>query len=238
MTRKTFFSLVVLALASAFPADATIALVQVKSAFNTSASTTQAVTFTSTPTVGNTIVVGVSASTSAQLIGTDNKGNFYSLAIQHNNGSVAAAILCAAVFTSSATFTVTITTASAFISVFAAEYSGLSCAVDNGGFATTGSSPYACGTYTTFNANDLLVSVIDINGGTTLTYTAGTGYTVQMSQTSSTGQPGAYEDQIVSATGAQAPTISSNTNATSSCASAAFYLPASATGGGSFGFVQ
>lgn len=202
------------------PAWGAWALVQSKEA-NSDGGTTQAVTFDSTPTVGNTILVGFetpSSSTAGVPIMTDNKGNAYAVvAWTPYNGNIGAHLYCAVATVATATFTITATGGTEDSTIFAREYSGGSCSVDQVSSASTGGSPYDCGTITTLNANDLLITLLNNNGGGTVTFTPPSGYGNQQSQTNGSHQSGSIADKVVSATGTFTPTWTTSGGATASC---------------------
>jgi len=230
------------------PAFGTITLVQKQAANSTSGVTSQAVTMGSTPTVGDIIVVGwVDNANGGAVYFTDNQStrNAYQIAPRFYTGGISGSfigsgIACATVTVASGTFTITLHSSNtSFISMFAVEYSGGSCIPDQIPVGVTGTtSPFSCGgSFTTANANDLLVAVIDYNlASGTAAFGAGSGFTIQLSQTSSTDQPGAYEDQIVSSTGTFNPEFTAGANATSTCVSAAFEAAAAPPSGGQKGF--
>lgn len=224
---------------------AAIALVQTATASNNNTPTVS-VNFTATPTVTDTVLVGVVSNGGAcgiqQL--TDNQagnGNVYARLIFAaqgcGTGTNEASLWCAPVQFSSGTFTITASQApnNGFITVFAVEYSGLSCNGDQAAFGVTAASPYACGTYTTTNANDLLVSVLSLNSNSTATATPPTGYTTQVSQTNPAVEIGFYADQVISSTAPQVPVWVSTTPPFLSIPCVAVALKAATGGGGGGG---
>jgi hypothetical protein len=208
----------------------------------TGATLSQTISFSTLPTVGNTVVVAtIISNDAANLTAADNqspKSNSYSLVNAAPPGSVGiqASIFCTSVLTSSGTFTITATNhgSSAFITMFASEYSGASCNPDQGaGISGQPSSPYACGTMTTRNAKDVLVSVIDWDGSGTQTFSISGGFTIEgQVNNGTTSQAGAYADQIVSSTGSFNPAWTVSANGTASCVNIALQA---ASGGGSGG---
>jgi hypothetical protein len=199
----------------------------------------QTISFSTLPTVGNTVVVAtIISNDAANLTAADNQSNSYSLVKAAPPGSVGiqVSIFCTSVLTSSGTFTVTATNAgsSAFITMFASEYSGASCNPDQStGISGQANSPYACGTMTTRNAKDVLVSVIDWDGSGTQTFSISGGFTIEGQVNNGTSsQAGAYADQIVSSTGSFNPAWTVSANGTTSCVNIALRA---ASGGGSGG---
>jgi hypothetical protein len=232
-----------------------ISLVQKITASNTSATNTETVTFGSTPTVGNTIVVGISANEGGcgTTLVADNQAGLGNVYVRVNfwqsgcgNSMVEASIWCAPVIASTGTFIVTANAGNptgatgSFFTLFALEYSGLSCNGDQVAGATTASSPYNCGSITTKNANDLLVAILDLNAGGTTTATVSSGYTIQLQQNAPTSEIGFYADQIVTSTLTTAPTFTSSSSATSNCIVTALKAASGGGGGGqvAFGIVQ
>lgn len=222
-------------------------LVQSKLAFSGSAGTSINITMNSTPTVGNVIVVGVSHDDSATLPAgpvVDNQagiGNSYSRIAWMQSGATIispdeASLWCTVVNASSGTFTITAKDmTNTFFTVYAAEYSGGSCNPDQNNANSPGGltmSPFPCGTITTTNNNDLLVSVISQNIPGSPTYTAPTGFTIQQQQTSTSGEGGAYADQIVSSTVSITPTWASTQNVATNCVVAALMAASGGGGGG------
>jgi hypothetical protein len=205
----------------------------------TGATSSQTISFSSLPTVGHTVVVAtVISNNSANLTVADNQSNSYSLVKAAPPGSVGiqTSIFCTSVLVSSGTFTVTATNSgsSAFITMFASEYSGASCNPDQStGASALSSSPYACGTMTTRNAKDVLISVLDFDGGSgTLVFSISGSFTIEAQITNAADQSGAYADQIVSSTGSFNPAWTVSQNAQASCVNVALQA---ASGGGSGG---
>lgn len=187
-------------------------VVQSNMAF-TGGATSLSATFSSTPTVGNIIIVG--AETGNNTIGvylvTDNQSptNVYPLMnILPLNSAISAQLYCGIVKRSTGTFTITITPNSSQVStLFIIEVSGSGCVPDQISSASGTTSPYSCGTITTQDATtNYLVTVINNNGGGTVNYTAPTGFTKEQEQTNGGAQSGAIADMIVSGTGTFSPT--------------------------------
>lgn len=223
--------------------------VQKITAFSTGAVSSQAVTFGATPTVGNTIVLGVLSccgSGFGAVTVTDNQagnGNVYSrtttlMSTGGPNNLGESSGFCATVGVASGTFTITAapaTSATAFITLFAVEYSGGSCDPDQAASAhTTSGSTYPCGSYTTTNANDLLVNILNVNEATDFTLSPSTGFTIQLSELSATGQGGGYSDQIVSSTASFSPSFTASISVVGNCVG---YALKAASGGGGGGQV-
>lgn len=192
--------------------------------------TSLTVTLGSTPSVGDVVMIGlfgngVTTTTiqTAQL--SDNQasgGNAYSaVRAQPVANFISAALWCGPVVSASGTFTVTATlSTNGFVGLFALEYSGQSCNQEKVAGAQTATSPYNCGTVTTVNANDLLLTLLYTPSATgTSTFTAPTGFTIEKSQAvAATGQVASIADNIVAATGTFTPTYSSSQNlANSQC---------------------
>lgn len=193
------------------------------------------ITLASTPTVGNIVVVGYenqnNAGNGVPTI-TDNQGNAYAVMAQTPNVlTVSATLFCAVVGVASGTFTLTGSwNSGGDNTLFASEYSGASCTLDQVATGTGGTSPFGCGSFTTLNANDLLITLINNNSGGTVTYTAPSGFTREAQQTDGGHQSGAYADQIITSTGTYTPTWVVSSNATTNCSLVA--LKAASGGGG------
>lgn len=192
--------------------------------------------FGSTPTVGDIIIVyaqRVNNSSNGVPFITDNQGNPYSVSNYFpTGGGSQTALYCATATVASGTFTVTATPLGAdFITMFIRDYTGGSCNLDQVSSANSGAtSPYSCGSITTLNANDLLVTGILNNGGGTVTYTAPSGFgNLEQETNGSLFESGAVADEIVSSTGTFTPTWSVTANSQSYCVLAAFRQ---ASGGG------
>ncbi len=209
-----------------FPSTTTPAFVQAKEAHTTGGPTSFSVSFTTLPVVGDIAIVGIGTNgnpaTDQQITSVvDNQGNSYVRLLSQpvNNGSVQKShLFCGIVASSSGTFTITASVFSnALWQIFALEYSSTTCNPDNGAGALTNTSPYSCGSVTTRNAHDLLLSLLfsgTITG--TITYTPPTGFTTRASQVvAANGQGGAIADNILSATNTFTPTWAATQNISS-----------------------
>lgn len=203
---------------------------------NSANATTLSVSFSSLPIIADIVIVGVigggsgSAAVDTSALVADNQGNSYSrLNIITNTTSTVGRVSywCAAVTTSAGTFSPNVTfTSNNLITLFALEYSGTSCNPDKLTGASGATSPYSCGTFTTKNANDLLLTFLWNPGSTgTVTYTAPTGFTIRSSQAvAATGQTGAIADNIVSSVNTFTPTFTASQNlANSPCSFVAVF---------------
>ena len=182
--------------------------------------------FGALPAVGDIVVVfvlnnGDGSGNPITAVVTDNQGSgngngYTRLQTNPNNGSVAyEQMWCAPVVVSSGTFTVTATwNVNTIPGLMILEYSGTSCNMDRWNKATGGTSPYSCGSITTNNANDLVLSAIVAAQSTlTVTFTTPTGFTPRLSQTVAlTGVVGAIADNIVSAVNTFTPTWGTGQN--------------------------
>jgi hypothetical protein len=218
---------------------------------STTSVTSQAVSFSGgSPTVGAAVIVGVALGTTGPFanIGiTDNQGNAYSEIMKIGNPTGGqlngfTSLWCAIAQTSSGTFTVTAAYPSGlsgnFMTLSVISYKGLSCNQDKNGAALTSSSPYNCGSFTTQNANDLLVTALgNFTSSGTITYTQPTGFTLQEQQNNgSVSELLAYADLIVSSTSTYTPTWGQSVNAASGCVLSALMAATSGGGGGQVGF--
>jgi hypothetical protein len=210
--------------------------------------TSVSLSFMSTPTVGNVIVVGVGVANFGDgrfPFLADNQaggGNVYSGLISYTctplsgaciNGSNAATFFCSVVAVSSGTFTITSTTYNNnYPNLFIREYSGGSCNPDKISAASGSTSPYGCGSITTANANDLLVTQMTMNSGVDITFTQPAGFGNLQQQSSATGQPGAMADEIVSSTGTFSPTWTTSANGSPGVCTLAALQQAGGGGGG------
>lgn len=206
-----------------FPSTGTPSFIQAAEAHTAGTPSTLSVSFGSLPAVANIAIVGTltgatGASDQTAII-TDNQGNSYArLTIQpNNNGSVSRDTLwCTVVTASAGTFTATVNfSAAAVPGLFALEYAGTTCNPDKlTGDSTSLTSPYSCGSATTSNAHDLLITMLNTGGSIgAITFTAPTGFTIRTSQgASASGRTGAIADEIVSATASYTPTFSASQN--------------------------
>lgn len=214
-----------------FPSTGTPSLIQAVEAHNAGTPSSLAVSFGSLPATANVVVAGMivgNASTGAIEQGnvvTDNQANNYVRLVQTPASSVGTvprvSFWCTIVTASSGTFTVTGTiNGNDTMGMFALEYAGTTCNPDKltGGSPVSDTSPYSCGSFTTSNAHDLLLTFLFTNASTgTITFTAPTGFTIEKSQTASaSGRTGAIADEIVAATNTFTPTFAANQNLTAS----------------------
>ena len=205
-----------------FPSTTTASLVQSAKNQTASTPTSLSVNFGSQPAVGDIVVAGGVTDSSAQdasLIMSDNQNGSYVRLNMTPNSSAAttqrSSLWCAPIVASSGTYTVTATVPiNTFIGIFVLEYHNGTCNPDKLTGASTNTSPYNCGSFTTSNANDILVTMLNIDGASaTPTFTAPSGFTIQQQQTVvASGIPAAIADQITSATAAFSPTWTSNKN--------------------------
>lgn len=157
------------------------------------------ITFNSTPTAGNLVVVGVAKSTATAFKSgdvTDNKSNTYTFIKNQagNGGTDQIALFYSANITSSATFTVTYPGAGTIV---VAEYSGASTNPLDTSASTSGSSTTPnSGNITTAEADELLVGLAwSITNGDA--WTAGTNFTLEQNETdNSTNERIAFEDRF------------------------------------------
>jgi hypothetical protein len=217
-------------------------LVQSTKAASTSSVSSQTISFSSLPTVGNVVIVGeIGGNSSTSMTMADNQTNSYSLLGSEPAGQAnrQTTIWCTSVLTSSGTFTITATPLANgnFISLFAAEYSGLTCNPDQSNVGTGTTTPYTCGSITTRNAKDLLVSVFNWNGSGTVTFSITAGWTIEQQETNGTlVEAGAYADQVVSSTGTFNPSWTISANATATCVNVALQASGGSGSGGQKGY--
>lgn len=203
------------------PTIGTPAFIQAVEAHSAATPTTLSVSFGVLPVTKHVVVVGiigtVLGATGVKV--TDNQANGYSELTGLASGSnTIPGLWCAPVLTSSGTFTVTVTASTnVIVGMFAIEYSGTSCNLDKSAATLSNTSPYNCGSLTTQNAKDLLITLLNTRGSTgTITFTAPTGFTIEKSQgVAATGETGAIADQIVSATATYTPTFGASQNISS-----------------------
>lgn len=145
---------------------------------------TNACSFGSPPTVGNTIVVGVSGNNSTGGC-TDNQSNTYTKQFTDAGALAKVEVFTAPVSTSSGTFTVTCGTVGfTYYTMLATEFSGLNNASifdSSASGAENTTSPFDCGTITTTNASDMLFSVLENSTGASTTFGAGSGFAIATS---------------------------------------------------------
>jgi hypothetical protein len=206
------------------PSTGTPVFVQTAEAHQTGTASPLSVSFGSLPAVNNVVIVAgvnVAGGATGNLEGivTDNQGNAYSrvTAFPLNGATVAVAqFWCSPVVVSGGTFTVSIASSAASQKgIMVLEYSHTSCNPDKTAGASGATSPYSCGSATTINAKDLLLtSVVPTNGATgTVTFTAPAGFTIRQSQgVVANGVPMAVADNIVSAVGTFTPTFGASQN--------------------------
>lgn len=226
-------SYIIGSVAPIFPSTTTPGFVQTAEAHTAATPTSLAGSFGALPKIANVIVVGVTAgagsiATNLTTVVTDNQGNTYTrLGFQPIGGNTVSniSLWCAPVSVSSGTFTVTATfNSNVSVGIMLLEYGNTTCNPDKYSGATTATSPYSCGTFTTGNAHDILISYLSTPGSTTTeTFTAPTGFTSRNTQgVIANGMTMAIADDIVAATAAFAPTYQSSQNLTSSqCATVA-----------------
>lgn len=173
----------------------------------------------SVDTTGGNFVVAVITSNNAVQSVTDNKSNGYTLIgpfagagadnvyIAYTNNSTAATCGTGHVITANSA-------GSSFITISAAAYSGLATSgvLDKQHSASgTGTALDSGSTTTTAQANELLIGGGTVAAGSTVTWTAGTGYTIRSSVTNAAvGGVSYLEEKIVSATGTYNATATSS----------------------------
>lgn len=200
------------------PSTGTPSFVQTAEAHTTGGGSLS-VSFGSLPAISNVVIVGValSASAAGSLQGTinDNQNNPY---VRVNNfpingaATAVTSFWCAVVTTSSGTFTVTLpnTTSATLRGIMIFEYANTSCNPDKSTGASGATSPYSCGSITTINAKDLLLTAVAPTNGAagTVTFTPPAGFTIRNSfGTVASGLPFAVADDIVSVANTYSPTF-------------------------------
>ena len=185
--------------------------------------------FVSLPKINNVVIVGAGFSGGtvvSSLDGkvTDNQGNSYSRVIlQSPNGSAPGGVSfwCTVVTVSSGTYTVSAdSNAGSQKGLMIFEYGSTSCNPDKTVGALSAASPYSCGSLTTKNTNDLLLTFLLVPVGGASAFTAPSGFMIEQQQvTVLNGLTMAIADKVVSATNTFTPTFAANTNvADSQCA--------------------
>jgi len=192
-----------------------ITYIQSQKNATSSTASSLAATFSTTPTAGDTIVVGLDCFGSTNCTTssiTDSAGNSYAQigpTASHGGAQNITNVwlYCASGIATGSNFTVTAhltdTGSSGDSDIYIAEYSGVTCGVDQSatGSLTSGTATALLQTssVTTTNANDLLVAIGSASAGNAAT--AGSGYTLRQNDDGGTAEYGGLEDQIVSATG-------------------------------------
>jgi len=207
------------------PAYAACAHVQTKqqsptAATRGSAATSLSESFTSTPTVGNIVIVYFTHFQGTESLNsiTDNQtpGNSYTIVAKTNNGPVHTAIAWSIISTASGTFTVTgnLGTASDCV-IGISEFSGNVASSPGDGTNTgtgTGTS-YAAGSITPSQSGDLFISTI-ADDDSNQTYTAPTNWSKRAENgTGSTGMVLSSASFISTDSSAQSATWTSTTSA-------------------------
>lgn len=179
-----------------------IALVQSNKAGPTGGSASLSVTFSSSTTSGNLIVVAFAWDSNGTVSSvTDNKSNTYSAAgsvANNTNSSTSCMIYYAKNISGGASHQVTVTiSASTTIRVAVAEYSGADTAapLDQSAVGTGNTSSMVTSSVTLSANNELLACIGMISDGFFAAPTAGTGYTNRQTWTGA--NDAAYEDQIL-----------------------------------------
>lgn len=185
-------------------------------------------TFSATPTAGDTIVAGIvcyGPSDCSVSSVTDNFGNSYAqvgptalYGVPPTNVT-RVLLYCSSSINTGANFKVTAALSNGSggdSNLYVAEYSGLSCAVDQSstGSATDGTATTVLQTSSasTTNASDLLVALAgSAYGGAA---TAGTNFVLRQNGNSGAAEFGGFEDRVVSATGAYAGNMNLATSTT------------------------
>jgi|GEM_PF-3472893 hypothetical protein len=209
--------LLLLALFWAFSANATITRVQSNSALGT-ANTSISASFTTATTAGNWYGVLCRSGNQAgwTLSVSDTEGNTWlSLTAAVSAGSHMSQIFYVENVKGGTTDTVTCTQSSGVsgtMAILILEYSGIATSgsldQQNQTAGTNNTATLTGASITTTNANDLVIGGAGLGANTT--FTAGTGYTLDVSDARL-----GWETQIVSSTGTFTPTMNSTTTASS-----------------------
>ena len=206
--------------------------VQTAEAHQTTIGTLSA-SFGSLPQINNAVFVAATATGGSpvdqnlELKITDNQGNAYvKVASYQFTADPEVSLWCSIALTSSGTYTVTADSNSLTAKgIMLLEYSATTCNPDKTTFAQSAASPYSCGSFTTQNTNNLLLTVLGVgSGGTgTITFTAPTGFAIKNSfGVVASGNPMAVADEVVSTAGTFTPTFGASQNrATTQCVFAA-----------------
>lgn len=219
--------------AAIFPSTTVPGFVQTAEAHTAATPTNLSVSFGALPKLGDVVIVAVdtgagSIATNLSASVTDNQGNTYSRMVAQpftGNTTGVTGLWCGAVTISGGTYTVTVTSASNVqVGIMILEYGNTTCNGDKMAGAASGTSPYNCGSVTTQNAKDLLLTFLfNPAAAGTITYTAPTNFTIRQSQTvAANGQTMAIAEQVVNATATYTPTFTASQNlANSECITAA-----------------
>jgi hypothetical protein len=196
-----------------------VGAVLVQSKTVTVVATSTSLSFDSTPSVGNTVLVELWCfGSQATPTGSDNQGGSNSYTrdvIKQSTAPQAAVVIFRALLSaSSGTFTVTLSnvTFSDSISLVIMEFSGILSVspIDGSNSANGSSTAPAPGSITTTNIPDVLLAVVgsDVSNANTITASPGGGYISLLKNINSTGAQSAGEAmyQIVSSTGSFNPT--------------------------------
>lgn len=200
----------------ALPAGAVIAQVQKVgiNGGNNGATTTVTCAFASNNAAGNLIVVGggdAGATSGHTLSVSDSLGNTYTAAQSNftgTNNNVLSLWYAANILAGANTVTVTVSASGFDHYCWAAEYSGVVTATPLDQSVTgvnISTTSFTSRNVTTTQASELLIGW-SMSGNGSATASAGAGWTLQASTTFGSQSP-AWEDQIVSATGAFAATF-------------------------------
>ena len=190
---------------------------------NSAPSPPQSLTTAAVDTTGADLIVAtVTNDSSAGLAFSDNKGNSYSLAFgptQNGTGDFVAIYYCKPTTVGAGhTLTGTATAASNFMTISAACYSGIAAStpLDKTASATgSGTALDSGNTATTAQADELIIGGGTVSGGSTVTWTAGSGFTLRSHvDAASVGGVSYVEDKIVAATGAYNAPITSSLSGT------------------------
>ena len=196
-----------------------ITAVQTAPFFHGSGQTTASVTFSSVPTIGNTIIVtawialatGTASNSTLGVNAASDTMNTYTRAVtSFTTGVLAISIYSAKVVTNTAPFTVTVSGfTSSYVYLTATEWSGIvaSSPVDQTQ-STTGASGSARATgttgTTTRNYELVVAAAADPSSAAVITYTNSSGFTARASETDGNNQvAGQSVDKIVTSAGPQ-----------------------------------
>jgi RHS repeat-associated protein len=202
-------------------------LVQSKSGA-ASNSTSVSATFVTSNTSGNMIVAFVRAATTTQtIVVSDTAGNSYTDAVaqaQTSDGHQIHIFYAKNIHSGANTVTAAFSAsnANAFLGIY--EFSGLHkvTPLDQGAHGSGSNKSVTSGSATITAASELLFAGVGLPSSSTATVTAGTGFAIQLQNTTSGGPRAANETRTVTATGAYAGTFSLSANANWSAVLATF----------------